>query len=352
MKVSDFDYDLPEGRIAQEPLPRRDASRLLALDRETGALAHLGFSDLPRLLRAGDLLVLNDTRVVPARLRGRKETGGAVEALLLEREGGDREAPVHRCLLDASRPPRPGGRIDFGRGLRAEVLSRSGEGWSVRLTSDDGDPEAAALRAGAVPLPPYIRRRPDDPRSALDAERYQTVYAAEPGAVAAPTAGLHFTEELLDRIRGLGVETARLTLRVGPGTFLPVRAERIEDHRMHAEAFDLPGETASAVARARRRGGRVVAVGTTVVRTLEARAAADGSVEAGSGACDLFLRPGHRFRVVDAMVTNFHLPRSTLLMLVCAFAGRERILAAYAEAVREGYRFYSYGDAMFLGWTP
>lgn len=352
MRLPDFDYELPEGRIAQEPLPRRDASRLLALDRATGALAHLRFSDLPRLLRAGDLLVLNDTRVVPARLRGKKETGGAVEALLLEREGGGRAAPVRRCLLDASKPPRPGVRIDFGHGLRAEVLSRSGEGWSVRLTSEDGDPEAAALRAGAVPLPPYIRRGPGDPRSALDVERYQTVYAAKPGAVAAPTAGLHFTADLLDRLQGLGVETARLTLHVGPGTFLPVRSERIEDHRMHAEAFDLPGETAEAIGRARRRGGRVVAVGTTVVRTLEGRASGDGSVAAGSGSCDLFIRPGHAFRAVDAMVTNFHLPRSTLLMLVCAFGGRERILAAYAEAVREGYRFYSYGDAMFVGWTP
>ena len=352
MRLSEFDYDLPERLIAQEPLPRRDASRLMAVDRRSGQVAHRRFLDLPQLLDAGDLLVLNDTRVVPARLHGAKSTGGRVTVLLLEPVGGRGPSPVHRCLMEASKPARPGGMIEFGGGLKARVLGRSGETYEIALEAPGGDPAAALIRLGETPLPPYIRRGVADPRSAADRERYQTVYAKRPGAVAAPTAGLHFTTELLETIAARGVRIARLTLHVGPGTFLPVRAEEVDEHVMHAEAYDLPVATAEAVAETRRAGGRVIAVGTTVVRTLEAAAGPDGAVRPGGGRCDLFIRPGHRFLAVDAMVTNFHLPRSTLLMLVSAFAGRERVLGAYAEAVREDYRFYSYGDAMYLGDVP
>ena len=349
MKLSDFDYDLPERLIAQEPAARRDASRLMTVDRGTGAIAHGAFPDLSSLLGAGDLLVLNDTRVVPARLRGAKATGGKVEVLLLERTGGTDREPVHRCLLEASKPARPGTRLAFGEGLSARVVGRSGEGYEIVLEAASGDPVEAFYRLGSVPLPPYIRRSEGDPREGMDRERYQTVFADRPGAVAAPTAGLHFTPALLDRISAGGARIARLTLHVGPGTFLPVRVENVEEHAMHDEAYELPRATADAIRETRRAGGRVVAVGTTVVRTLEAAAGPDGTVRPGSGRCDLFIRPGYEFKVVDALLTNFHLPRSTLLMLVSAFAGRERILAAYAEAVREEYRFYSYGDAMFIG---
>jgi S-adenosylmethionine:tRNA ribosyltransferase-isomerase len=349
VKLSEFDYELPGRLIAQEPLPRRDASRLMVVDRARDEVVHRSFADLPSLLRAGDLLVLNDTLVVPARLHGAKPTGWKVEVLLLERIGGSDEEPVHRCLLDASKPARRGARIEFGNGLAARVLGRSGEGYEIALLSSGGDPAETFHGIGSVPLPPYIRRVTGDPREALDRERYQTVYAARPGAVAAPTAGLHFTRALLEEIASRGVGIERLTLHVGPGTFLPVRVENVEEHAMEPEAYDLPGATAEAVRGTRRSGGRVVAVGTTVVRTLEAAAEPGGTVRAGAGRCDLFIRPGHVFRVVDALVTNFHLPRSTLLMLVCAFAGRERVLAAYAEAVRSGYRFYSYRAAR---WRP
>jgi S-adenosylmethionine:tRNA ribosyltransferase-isomerase len=271
-----------------------------------------------------------------------------VEVLLVEAVGGTPASPLWRCLLSASKKPRPGVRLALVGDLEAEVVAREAETWIVRLAHPSGDPLAAVVASGAMPLPPYIRRPGDDPRSAQDRERYQTVYARELGAVAAPTAGLHFTPELLAALDARGVETARVTLHVGLGTFLPVRVERVEDHRMHEEAYAVSGETAEAVARARARGGRVVAVGTTVVRTLETAAAADGVVREGHGRSALFITPGFRFRAVDAMVTNFHLPRSTLLMLVCAFAGRDRVLEAYATAVREGYRFYSYGDAMFV----
>lgn len=347
MKVADFDYELPSDRIAQEPASPRDASRLLVLDRDGGPIRHRRFSDLPDELRAGDLLVLNDTRVLPARLRGTKPSGGRVELLLIESAGGPPDAPVWRCLLRASKSPRPGARVALDAGLSAELLSREDETWVVRLFHPSGDPLAAVVASGTMPLPPYIRRDEDDPREAEDRERYQTVFARELGAVAAPTAGLHFTPELLAEIEGRGVEIARVTLHVGLGTFLPIRVERVEDHRLHDEAYEIPESTAAAVVRARSRGGRVVAVGTTVVRTLET-AAIDGGVRAGSGRSALYIVPGFRFRAIDAMITNFHLPRSTLLMLVCAFAGRERVLDAYATAVRERYRFYSYGDAMLL----
>jgi S-adenosylmethionine:tRNA ribosyltransferase-isomerase len=308
---------------------------------------HLLFNDLPELLEPGDLLVLNDTRVLPARLLGSRASGGRLELLLLER---DRECRHHWwSMMKFGRPPSPGERLTFAGGLRAEVVKRRDELWLLRLELPSEDPDEALKKAGRMPLPPYIRRDPQDGEAAgLDRERYQTVFARRDGAVAAPTAGLHFTRELLDAIQGRGVEIRFLTLHVGIGTFLPVRTENLEQHVMHAESFRLPPETVEAVGAARRNGKRVIAVGTTVVRTLEGCAGSDGGLVPGTGRCSLFIRPGHRFRIVDAMITNFHLPRSTLLVLVSAFAGRERILAAYQEAIREGYRFFSYGDAMFL----
>lgn len=340
MLTSDFDYELPAASIAQEPAPRGE-SRLLVLDRE-GPERHARISDLPRLLRPGDLLVLNDTRVIPARLHGRSAGGGKMEILLVERLA-DRE---WEALVKPGRRARPGAVIEIAPGLAAEVVAKEDDRYRLRFP----EPVEPHLdRLGHIPLPPYIHR-PDTPE---DRERYQTVYARRPGAVAAPTAGLHFTEPLLREIEAAGVETARVTLHVGIGTFRPVAAERIAEHRMERERYEIGEEAAGAIRRARETGRRIVAVGTTVVRTLEGAAlAGDGEVQAGSGATDLFIHPGNpdspgfRFQVVDALLTNFHLPRSTLLMLVSAFAGRERVLAAYAEAVREGYRFYSYGDAM------
>jgi S-adenosylmethionine:tRNA ribosyltransferase-isomerase len=346
VNVSDFDYELPGDLIAQVPQERRDASRLLVLDRTSGAIEHRIFSELPGLLDPGDLLVLNDARVIPARLFARKPTGGRVELLLVERI--DEQERRFRALIGASRAPKPGAILLAEGGLRIEVAARSGDSYEVRLLGAGGSIEEILDAFGRMPLPPYVRRDPDDGLEPLDRERYQTVYARNPGAVAAPTAGLHFSEALLDRIRARGVRLATVTLHVGPGSFLPVRVERVEEHRMHGESYELPEETAEAIAETRGRGGRVVAVGTTVVRTLEACALPGGLVRSGTGRCDLFIYPGFRFQVVDALVTNFHLPRSTLLMLVCAFAGRERVLAAYREAIGRRYRFYSYGDAMLV----
>ena len=344
MDTAAFDYELPPERIAQEPLARRDQARLLVLHRTDGRLEHHHVFDLPRLLGRGDVLVVNDTRVRPARLRARRESGGQMELLLLRPDGGERE---WLALARPARRARPGEWLTLvppdGLALppaRLRILARLEDG-AVRL----GVPAeaGASLQAyGAVPLPPYIRAPLRDP------ERYQTVYARVEGSAAAPTAGLHFTRELLERLDGAGVRTAGLTLHVGLGTFRPLAAARIEDHTMHAEWFDLPAATALAVGAARESGRRVVAVGTTAVRTLEACAAPDGRVRAGSGWTDLYITPGRPFAVVDALLTNFHLPRSTLLVLVCAFAGRERVLAAYREAVRLGYRFFSFGDAMLI----
>jgi S-adenosylmethionine:tRNA ribosyltransferase-isomerase len=345
MHVSDLDFDLPEELIAQEPIEPRDASRLLVLPREGGASRHLRFADLPDLLSPGDLLVLNDSRVIPARLVGRKESGGRIEVLLVEPlPGAGPGAPVRwRAMAQASKPIRVGARLDFD-GLAAAVEGVAGQGfYDVRFDLDDAGLARALERVGRVPLPPYIRRDPD----AADRDRYQTVVAREPGSVAAPTAGLHFTPGLLARLDARGVERATVTLHVGPGTFLPVRASRLEDHRMHAERYDVPAGTAAAFAAARARGGRVVAVGTTAVRTLES-AASDGGLRPGPGRTDIFIRPGHAFRAVDALVTNFHLPRSTLLALVCAFGGAAPVLAAYRVAVEARYRFFSYGDAMAI----
>ena len=330
MLTRDFDYDLPAESIAQEAAPRGE-SRLLVLDR-TGPDRHARVRDLPRLLRPGDLLVLNDTRVIPARFFGRSAGGGRMEILLVERMG-EREWDA---LVKPGKRARPGARFDFDEGLTAEVTGKSEDRYRLRF-SEPVEPHLERL--GHIPLPPYIHR-PDTP---ADRERYQTVYARTPGAIAAPTAGLHFTKDLLEEIQAAGVGIARVTLHVGIGTFKPVSAERIEEHRMDRERYEIGEEAAEAI----RRADRVVAVGTTVVRTLESAAVGTGEVRAGSGSTELFITPGFRFQVVDALLTNFHLPRSTLLMLVSAFAGRERVLAAYEEAVREGYRFYSYGDAMF-----
>jgi S-adenosylmethionine:tRNA ribosyltransferase-isomerase len=342
MKVSDFDYALPEALIAQQPVSPRDASRLLVLP-PAGAPEHHAFADLPGLLRAGDLLVFNDTRVIPARLEGVKEgTGGRVEMLLVDPVGG--ELPRRwRAIGKASKPIRQGARLRFGD-LVAEVARVEGEGFYELLLDREGaELEAALGRHGRLPLPPYIRRAP----TADDAERYQTVFARRPGSAAAPTAGLHFTEAILERLAARGVERTAVTLHVGPGTFLPVRGESIEGHVMHEERYEVPEAAVRAVAACRARGGRVVAVGTTAVRTLES-ASRGGALHPGGGRTSLFVRPGHIFDVVDALVTNFHLPRSTLLMLVCAFGGRERVLSAYQEAVACRYRFFSYGDAMLL----
>ncbi len=345
MDVSALDFDLPEELIAQAPVEPRDASRLLHLPAGGGAPRHLRFSDLPGLLREGDLLVLNDSRVIPARLLGTKESGGTVEVLLVEPDpGAVPGGPASWvAMAQASKPIRTGARLSFGD-LRAEVTAVRGEGfYGVRFDRDDAALLAALDRVGRLPLPPYIRRE-DLP---ADRARYQTVVAREPGSVAAPTAGLHFTPGLLERVRAAGVEVATVTLHVGPGTFLPVRASRLEDHRMHAERYEVGEAAAGAFERARSRGGRVVAVGTTAVRTLES-AWEDGRLRTGPGRTEIFIRPGHAFRAVDGLATNFHLPRSTLLALACAFGGTERVLAAYREAVALRYRFFSYGDAMVM----
>ncbi len=341
MKLSDFDYDLPEALVAQEPVTPRDASRLLVLPPE-GPVEHRCFAELDQLLAPGDLLVFNDTKVIPARLVGRKATGGKVELLLCEPlEGG--LGRRWRAMGQASKAIRAGAVVELD-GLTATVEAVEGDGFYVVALDREGDALLAALdRAGRVPLPPYIRREP----SARDRESYQTLWARAPGSAAAPTAGLHFTEPLLARLEARGVRRTAVTLHVGPGTFLPVRGDSLETHRMHAERYEVPAATAEEIARCRARGGRVVAVGTTTVRTLES-AAAGGAVVPGAGRTEIFIRPGHRFQAVDALVTNFHLPRSTLLVLVCAFGGQERVLTAYREAVRLGYRFFSYGDAMVI----
>jgi len=327
MLVSEFDYALPPALIAQHPAARRSASRLLRL-RADGALEDLAFADLPGLLDARDCLVLNDTRVIKARLSGRKASGGRIE-LFVERLLGPREA---LALIRASHPPAAGAELVVGDEVVVTVEERVDDLYRVKSSEDL---EAVLERCGAVPLPPYITHSPGE----ADAERYQTVYAARPGAVAAPTAGLHFDEEILNRIESRGARIARLTLHVGAGTFQPVRVERIEGHKMHSERFSIPLETLEAM-----QGRRVLAAGTTSLRALESFALT-GERE---GETDLFIYPGFRFRVVNRLLTNFHLPRSTLLMLVCAFAGKERLLEAYHHAIHERYRFFSYGDAMLI----
>ncbi len=357
MRAADFDFDLPPDRIAQVPAARRTGSRLLHLPAD-GAIVHRRFADLPDLLRAGDLLVLNETRVIPARLDARRETGGAVEVFLVRAEG-----EVWRALV------RPAKRLRVGERLLGGVPGSGEASWSMEITALEGGEARVAFPDipaeeildgwGRVPLPPYVRRDPTDE----DRERYQTVFARVPGAVAAPTAGLHFDDTTLDAIRERGVEIARLVLHVGPGTFRPLPDGDLEDHVLDEEAYRIPDDLGPAIARAHAVGGRVVAVGTTVVRALEAAArketgsilpdapgatASAAPIPSGAGRTRLFVRPPFRFRVVDCLLTNFHLPKSSLLCLVSAFSGRERILDAYRTAVEEGYRFYSYGDATFL----
>ncbi len=339
MKTSDFYFDLPEELIAQTPLERRDASRLLCLDRWSGAREHRIFSELPELLHPGDCLVMNDSRVLPARLIGMRETGGVVEVLLLRDLGGGR----WECLTRPGRKTRPGTRLIFGNGeLEAEVLEVAEGGNRIVEFKYEGIFLEVLERLGKMPLPPYIKVELED------GERYQTVYSKEPGSAAAPTAGLHFTKELLARIADRGVRECFVTLHVGLGTFRPVKAEDIEEHEMHSEFCIMPEETARIITETKRSGGRVVCVGTTSCRTVESFANEDGTMDAKSGWTNIFIYPGYRFKCMDALVTNFHLPESTLIMLVSAFAGRENVLAAYNEAVREKYRFFSFGDAMFI----
>jgi len=342
MLVKDFTYHLPQELIARHPPAERDGSRLMLLDRASGSIAEDTFCNLSLSLRPGDLLVMNDTRVIPARLFGRKPSGGKVEIFLLRAITGVQER--WECLLRSSKKFREGQDILLESGMTAVVLSRSGtENWLVEFTGNE--PFGFWLeREGHIPLPPYLQR--DD--CSVDRERYQTVIAREPGAVAAPTAGLHFTHELLARLALNGIETAFLTLHTGLGTFQPVRALHVEEHRIHSERYSIPHDTAEAVNRTKAAGGRVIAVGTTSARTLEYSAQQNGHVVEGSGEADIFIYPGYRFNVVDALITNFHLPESTLLMLVSALAGREFVLEAYREAVSRRFRFYSYGDAMFI----
>lgn len=350
MRTDQFDYSLPKALIANAPLPERDASRLLVLSREDGRPTHRRFTELPSMVRPGDLFIINDTKVIPARLEGRKiPTGGRVEALLVDSLG----AGVWRAMVGASGPVRPGMRISFASRrveLVGEVVANEGGG-IAHLRFEESFAELLGLLEGGlgqVPLPGYIERGRSKEPPVDDRVRYQTIFADKPGAVAAPTAGLHFTPAILDAIGAAGATVASVTLHVGPGTFMPVRAANVADHRMHSERYEIPAATAGAVRTAREEGRRVVAVGTTVLRALEASAAGPEGVRPGAGETNLFIRPGYRFKTVDCLLTNFHLPRSTLLMLVCAFAGRQRVLAAYEEAVEKGYRFYSYGDAMLL----
>ncbi|HEY8489444.1 MAG TPA: tRNA preQ1(34) S-adenosylmethionine ribosyltransferase-isomerase QueA [Dehalococcoidia bacterium] len=340
MRTQDFDYHLPPELIAQTPAEPRDAARLLVLRRDTGELEHRIFRDLPEYLRPGDALVVNDSRVIPARLHGRRtDTGGAVEALLLRRAGPD----LWEAMVRPGRRLRPGARVRFqrdGEAAEATVEGVTQEGHRLLRFPPGTDPTAL----GRVPLPPYIHAPVPDP------ERYQTVYAREEGSVAAPTAGLHFTPALLEAVRARGVQVVPVTLHVGPGTFRPVQAEDPRRHRMHGEAFTVPAASAEALTAVRAAGGRVVCVGTTTVRVLETLGlqAGEGPLQPAAGWTELMILPGHRFRWVDALITNFHLPRSTLLMLVSALAGREPVLRAYEEAVRRRYRFFSFGDAMLI----
>jgi S-adenosylmethionine:tRNA ribosyltransferase-isomerase len=338
LKKSDFHYELPPELIAQAPLPERSASRLLVVPLAPAPFSDLGIRDLSQLLQPGDLLVFNDTRVIPARLFGTKATGGRVE-ILIERLLPGNEA---RAQIGASKSPRPGSRIALDAGGEAEVLGRDGEFYRLRFHVPESL-EGWLRHAGRLPLPPYIHRDPD----AADDERYQTVFARETGAVAAPTAGLHFDQSLLDALRARGVEFGHVTLHVGAGTFQPVRVDELSEHRMHSEWLNVGAALVEQVRRTRANGGRVIAVGTTVVRALES-ALRDGELHPFAGETSIFILPGYRIRSVDALLTNFHLPESTLLMLVSAFAGRERIMAAYEHAIRERYRFFSYGDAMLL----
>ncbi|WP_251318142.1 tRNA preQ1(34) S-adenosylmethionine ribosyltransferase-isomerase QueA [Flintibacter muris] len=339
MKTADFDFQLPEELIAQTPLERRDASRLLTLDKATGAVAHHHFYDLPRFLHPGDCLVLNDSRVLPARLIGHRPTGGACEVLLLV----DKEDNLWECLVRPGRKLKPGAQVIFGDGqLTATIEAELEDGKRAVRFHYQGIFLEILEQLGKMPLPPYIKVELNDQ------ERYQTVYSRVTGSAAAPTAGLHFTPELLDQVRENGVKVCYVTLHVGLGTFRPVKAENIADHEMHSEFCMISQETADIINDTKRSGGRVICVGTTSCRTIESFAAEDGTLKERSGWTNIFIYPGYKFKVLDALITNFHLPQSTLIMLVSALAGREHVLAAYEEAVREKYRFFSFGDAMMI----
>lgn len=340
MNTKDFYYDLPQELIAQTPLKDRSASRLLVLNKETGAIQHRHFYDIYDMIQPGDCLVMNNTRVIPARLYGVKEgTGGKIEFLLLKRL----DINTWEIILKPGRKARTGSRFIFGNGLlRAEVLEVKEDGNRIVRFEYEGIWEELLDRLGEMPLPPYIKEKLEDK------ERYQTVYSKIEGSAAAPTAGLHFTTELLKRLEEKGVHTAYLTLHVGLGTFRPVSVENVEDHKMHSEYYEISAQTAETINAARTAGGRIIAVGTTSVRTLETAAEADGKLHEQSGNTDIFIYPGYQFKAVDALITNFHLPESTLMMLVSALAGKEHIFRAYEEAVKEKYRFFSFGDAMFI----
>lgn len=339
MKTSDFYFDLPPELIAQTPLERRDASRLLALDKTTGETHHLHFYDLPSLLRPGDCLVLNDSRVLPARLIGKRAGGGACEVLLLI----DRGDKVWECLVRPGKKLRTGAKVTFGDGeLAAEIVGEGADGNRLVRFDYEGIFLETLERLGRMPLPPYIKAELED------GERYQTVYSKVVGSAAAPTAGLHFTQPLLEQIQAMGVKVCYVTLHVGLGTFRPVKAENLDEHEMHAEYCVIPQETADVVNETKRQGGRVICVGTTSCRTIESWAAEDGTLTASAGWTKIFIYPGYRFKVLDGLITNFHLPESTLIMLVSALAGREHVLSAYEQAVGERYRFFSFGDAMFI----
>ena len=339
MKTSDFDFYLPEELIAQTPLERRDASRLLTLDKHTGATEHHHFYELPQFLRPGDCLVLNNSRVLPARLIGHRPTGGVCEVLLLT----DKGEGLWECLVRPGKKLRPGAQVIFGEGqLTATIEAEESDGKRLARFHYQGIFLEILEQLGKMPLPPYIKAE------LKDNERYQTVYSKVMGSAAAPTAGLHFTPELLQKIQDMGVDLCYVTLHVGLGTFRPVKAEDIQDHEMHSEFCQISQETADVINRTKARGGRVICVGTTSCRTVESFAAEDGTMTARSGWTNIFIYPGYRFKVLDALITNFHLPQSTLIMLVSALAGREHVLAAYEEAVREKYRFFSFGDAMFI----
>jgi S-adenosylmethionine:tRNA ribosyltransferase-isomerase len=350
--IDDYNYSLPPELIAQVPVPQRDQSRLMVLERKHRRISHHRFADITRLLQPKDMLIVNNTRVVPGRLKGTKETGGSVEVLLLDypqdmerSKGAGRHAC--QCLVKASKPPRPGSAMHFDEGLKATVLEGA-EGIYTLDFEFQEDFGALLERIGQVPLPPYIKRQGPDSAPCDDRQCYQTVYAETNGAVAAPTAGLHFSRQLLKDLAGKRVEVIPITLHVGYATFLPVRVTDIRKHKMHPEAYELTDRAASAINQAKDSGRRIIAVGTTTVRVLEYASYTDGCLRPGSGKCDLFIYPGFEFRVIDAMITNFHLPKSTLLMLVSAFSSRQFILDAYQEAVRQKYRFYSYGDAMLI----
>ncbi|MFC1825824.1 tRNA preQ1(34) S-adenosylmethionine ribosyltransferase-isomerase QueA [Thermodesulfobacteriota bacterium] len=350
-KLQDYDYKLPEELIAQGPAAQRDQSRLLVVDRNSDRLTPRKFYEIYDLLSSSDLMVVNNTKVIPGRLFGRKKTGGKVEVLIIDYAGADRTENdngrfVCECLIKSSKSPKIGTSIYFDQGLTARVIHRQDAVFTLEFVFS-GNFESLLYQIGNVPLPPYVKRSHGD-LSVDDRISYQTVYASHKGAIAAPTAGLHFSKKLLEKIESKGIRIVAITLHVSYGTFLPVRVSDIRDHNIHSEWYHIPAKTADAINRWKASGGRIVAVGTTCVRTLEYAADERGNIAHGSGNCDIFIYPGYKFKAIDALLTNFHLPQSTLLMLVAAFAGRKKILKAYRAAIDKGYRFYSYGDAMYI----